>query len=127
MKTLLKTTAICGMLAMVTACGVTYTSPKVKETAAEAAVRVMDITPQSVRVANSQPYTPKSLPAVFYQATGYGSGISSAGAVPPAPYIPNESRGQLELRVPPQLPAQPYRIGVGDVVLLATKQAGNTV
>jgi len=33
----------------------------------------------------------------------------------------------MELRLPPDVPARPYRIGVGDVVLLATKTNGNSV
>ena len=108
------------------ACGVSYNSPSVSQQAGGADVRVVDIDPQTLLVANRAPYTPKSLPEVFYAAAGGGQ-LRGAGALPEEPFLPDERRQPLELRVPPQIPTEPYRIGVGDVLLLATKSAGSTV
>lgn len=108
------------------ACGVSYNSPSVSQQAGGADVRVVDIDPQTLLVANRAPYTPKSLPEVFYAAVGGGQ-LRGAGALPEEPFLPDERRQPLELRVPPQIPTEPYRIGVGDVLLLATKSAGSTV
>lgn len=109
-----------------TGCGITYHSPSVKDAAAGVAVREIPLTAQSVLVANSIPYTPKSLPAAFYQTAGGGT-PRFAGAMPDEPLIPNETPAAIQLRPPPQNLPQPYRIGVGDVVLLATKATGSTV
>lgn len=114
--------------ALVTAgCGITYHSPSVKQAAEGVAVREIPLTAQSVLVANRSSYSPKSLPAAFYQTAGTGGGLRTGGAFPTEPFVPEETRGRLQLRPPPQTLPQTYRIGVGDVVLLATKAAGSTV
>jgi polysaccharide biosynthesis/export protein len=109
-----------------TGCGITYHSPSVKEAAAGVAVREIPLTAQSVLVANRSSYTPKRLPDAFYQTAG-GGALRFGGALPDEPFVPEETPGTLELRPPPQILPGTYRIGVGDVVLLATKSAGSTV
>lgn len=109
-----------------TGCGITYHSPSVKEAAAGVAVREVALTSQSVLVANRSSYTPKRLPDAFYQ-TASGGSLRFGGTLPAEPFIPNERPETLQLRPPPQINPQTYRIGVGDVVLLATKSAGSTV
>ncbi len=101
-------------------CGVIYNSPLVNEREAGDGVQVVPITRQSVPVANRVPYQPRALPAVFSQLTGGGS-PRGAGALPPAPVLPNLEPGSLELRPPPSAESQPYQIGVGDVIQLATR------
>lgn len=113
---------------VVAGCGITYKSPKVTERADGAPVNVVALNAQTVVAANQSPYTPKSLPEVFYAATGYGSGGAvGAGALPAAPYLPTETRQALDFRPPPDAPKEPYRIGVGDVLLLATKTGSSSV
>lgn len=107
-------------------CGITYHSPSVREAAAGVAVREVPLTAQSVLVANQSSYTPKRLPEAFYQTAGGGQ-LRFGGALPSEPFVPEETPGTLQLRPPPQINPQTYRIGVGDVVLLATKSAGSTV
>ena len=53
--------------------------------------------------------------------------MQAVGAVPPPPFIPEERADALELRLPPPASVEPYRIGVGDVLLLATKSAASTL
>jgi polysaccharide export outer membrane protein len=108
------------------ACGVTYTSPSIKEQGAGLDVRVVSLNAQTVLVANRAPYVPRSLPEAFFQTTGVGN-LKSMGAIPQEPYVPGVTRESLELRVPPSVTPPPYRLGVGDVVLLATKSGGSTV
>jgi len=108
------------------ACGVTYHSPSVKQQAQGAEVRVVPLTAQSVLVANRSSYTPRSLPAVFGQVA-YPGQLRGTGAVPDAPVLTENQQVALETRLPPTLTPEPYRIGVGDVLLLATKTAASTV
>lgn len=108
-----------------TGCGVAYISPRVTE--AEGAVQVVPLTADTVRVANGAPYRPKELPAVFFANAGGGSGLRGAGTAP-APSLDRQNRpAAMEMRLPPQVNPGPYEIGVGDVLLLATKTSGNTV
>ncbi|SIT06192.1 polysaccharide export outer membrane protein [Roseivivax lentus] len=107
-------------------CGISYNSPSVSQQSGGTEVRVVDVDPQTVLVANRQSYTPRSLPEIYFRAAG-GSQLRGIDALPPEPFLPDEQRRTLELRIPPDVAPQPYRIGVGDVVLLATKSAGTTV
>ncbi|QFT48699.1 Polysaccharide biosynthesis/export protein (plasmid) [Roseivivax sp. THAF40] len=116
--------ATCAVL--LTGCGISYTSPTVSQQSGGAEVRVVDVDPQTVLVANRARYTPRSLPEIYYQAAG-GSQLRGVDTLPAEPFLPDEQRRALELRIPPDVAPQPYRIGVGDVVLLATKSAGTTV
>ena len=107
-------------------CGVTYTSPSVRSQADDTTVRVVSLTNETVHMANREPYSPRSLPEVFYASTG-GGNLRGVGAMPEAPYVPTETRETLTLRVPPRAVQEPYRIGVGDVVLLAIKEGASTI
>jgi polysaccharide export outer membrane protein len=108
------------------ACGVTYHSPSVKQQSQGAEVRVVPLTAQSVLVANRSAYTPRSLPDVFARVAGPGQ-ARGVGAMPEPPEALKNNRVVLETRLPPAITPEPYRIGVGDVVLLATKSAASTV
>lgn len=119
-------TLVLGTCLVTAGCGVTYTSPTVKSQSAGAEVRVVDLDAQTVLVANREPYTPRALPVAFFQQAGGGQ-LRGAGALPEAPYVPNETRKPLELRIPPTPPVEAYRIGVSDVLLLATKSGGTTI
>ena len=110
------------------ACGLTYHSPSVQEAAGDVAVRIMPITGESVTIANSSPYTPRTLPSAFFQtAAGGGTSVIGSGTLPTPPDVPTEAPGELELRIPPEPPQSPYRIGVGDVLLLAVRDNTTTV
>ncbi len=111
-------------------CGVVYHSPAVRDgvSRADTRVRVQPITAESVLVANRQPYAPRGLPAAFSEVAGAGAAPRGTGIAPPAPAFESPGpRGPVETRLPPETPAEPYRIGVGDVILLATPQTGSTV
>jgi polysaccharide export outer membrane protein len=108
-------------------CGVVYTSPSVKEAVGnEVNVREIKLTPQSVLLANRTPYSPRNLPSEFFTSASAQQG-PGLGAFPRAARAPDESPQSEELRIPPEVPATPYRIGIGDVVLLATKGGGTSV
>lgn len=118
------------VLLALSGCGVVYHSPAVRQgvSQADARVRVEPITAQSVLVANRQPYAPRGLPEAFREVAGVGAAPRASGVAPPAPAFENPgTRGEVETRLPPELPVEPYRIGVGDVILLATPQTGSTV
>lgn len=122
----MKYMTVMSLLLSVSGCGIIYHSPEVREGPVDGGkVRVVDVTPQTVMVANRQPYQPLRLPAAFSPATGSGAfGIESA---PDPVYLPESRPEDLMARLPPTVPMQPYRIGVGDVVILATKSPGSTV
>lgn len=113
-----------GLVAL-TGCGVAYISPRVSES--DGAVRVLPLTGDSVRVANGSPYRPRELPSVFFANAGGGGGLRGAGAAP-APSLDQQNRpAAMQMRLPPPVNPGPYEIGVGDVLLLATKTNANTV
>ncbi|WP_425073961.1 polysaccharide biosynthesis/export family protein [Sagittula sp. S175] len=107
------------------ACGITYNSPSVNKS--DDGVTVVEMSSATVASANNSAYVPKALPAVFFSNAGTGGDAVGAGALPAAPYLPEESRGQLQYRPLPDLAPQNYRIGVGDELLLATRGQASTV
>ena len=108
-------------------CGVSYVSPLVSERSNDG-VTVVDLTRDSVAVANRAPYAPRSLPEAFAQTAGGGGALRGAGALPTAPVVPDLAPGgSLELRLPPPATPGPYRVGVGDLVQLASRLAPDTL
>ncbi|NRB02530.1 MAG: polysaccharide biosynthesis/export family protein [Rhodobacteraceae bacterium] len=106
-------------------CGATYVSPTIGPEAAGAQVQIVALDIASVARANAVPYTPRTLPAVFFANAGTGAGTRVSPDVPDAP-LALPSHPALTFNPPPQLAAAPYRIGVGDVVLLATRRGDGT-
>ena len=112
-------------LSFVTGCGAIYVPSKVSD--ANGKVRVVALNAESVLAANTSVYQPKQLPAVFFQTAG-SAGLAQAARPAPLPTLDRPSRpASLELREPPVVPSAPYEIGVGDVLLLATRDVGNTI
>ncbi|MEY8120432.1 polysaccharide biosynthesis/export family protein [Falsihalocynthiibacter sp. BN13B15] len=111
------------------ACGAVYYAPTVSEgqAASGAKVRLIPVTPETVLVANRSSYTPKSLPSEFFQSAGGGSGLRGAGAVPEPVFQQQDRPAALETRIPPNVPHEPYKIGIEDELLLATPQAGSSI
>ena len=116
---------VCATLSL-SACGSAYISPDVaaKE---DGSVRVVSLTADTITTANKSKYRPKQLPVVFFQNAGGVGSLRGAGALP-EPALQQERRPvALETRIPPEVPRTPYEIGVGDVILLATKSGRGTV
>jgi polysaccharide export outer membrane protein len=124
-RTILKPVLIL-MSLLLSGCGVTYSSPSVKQSSDGPPVTVVALTTESVARANTSKYTPRALPEVFYHVAGNGT-QRGIGVFPESPYVPDERYIRASLSIPPQVEPGKYRIGVGDVVLLATKGAGSTV
>ncbi|WP_174840377.1 polysaccharide biosynthesis/export family protein [Ruegeria sp. HKCCC1038] len=102
-----------------TACGITYTSPRVSNQLDSVAVREVDLTAQTVLLANrSTPYTPRRLPASFYDTAGTGAPVQHLATLPDRPEVPHLTPQALELRAPPPVKPPPYRLGVGDELAL---------
>jgi polysaccharide export outer membrane protein len=119
--------ALAAALIVPAGCGVVYKSPTVSRAAgAGMDVRTLEVTPETVLLANRSPYNPRNLPREFFTVASARQG-PGLGALPNAPEVPDERPGRLQLRLPPELTPSPYRIGVGDVVLLATKENGTSV
>lgn len=113
------------LIATLTACGSAYISPDVPDD--DPNVSVVPLTTAVISQANRSRYTPKSLPREFF-TTVRGTGVLRSAGVLPAPSLERPVRPeQLQVRIPPNPPITPYRIGVGDVVLLATSAASNTI
>jgi polysaccharide export outer membrane protein len=109
-------------------CGVTYNSPKVSQNDTVYDVTVVAMTPSTVAQANTSAYKPKRLPAAFFQTAGAGGSPRGLGSLPRAPKISEQQvPGRLDLRVPPAIEPSAYKIGIGDVILLATRSPGGTV
>lgn len=109
-------------------CGVAYVPSAVRTNEAGQPVNVVMLTAQTVRQANAETrYTPKAIPAEFSMVAGGGSARAAAVALPESPLSDEPRPGAAILRAPPAFVPGPYRIGVGDVVVLATPAAGRTV
>ncbi|MCC1493748.1 polysaccharide biosynthesis/export family protein [Cognatishimia sp. F0-27] len=109
-------------------CGVAYNSPSVNPLDdSDTKVRVVAMTPESVLAANRSSYRPKQLPAVFFQTAGFGSGLQTGGAAPAPVFDPETKPAALQTRMPPAIQPEPYRIGVGDVLVLSIPSGGSTV
>ncbi len=111
--------------ALLNACGIAYISPTVSEH--DQKVRVVPLTPETVLVANRSSYAPRQIPDVFFRNAENRSGLRGPAATPPPSLSEQQRPASLTSRIPPEQNPEPYRIGVGDVVLLATKSAGGTV
>lgn len=109
------------------ACGGVATPVVIEETTSVGSVEILPIDANTVRAANANSYRPRTLPAIFNRTTGYSGSIRGAGALPDPVYDPEVKPGALQTRIPPAYTSGAYRIGVGDVVLLATPSASNTV
>lgn len=120
--------AILASFVLLASCGVTYNSPSVSENGTAFDVEVVAMTPAAVSHANTSAYDPKSLPAAFRQTSGAGGTPRGLDSLPRAPKVPREALpGTLELRQPPAVEQAAYKIGIGDVILLATRSPGGTV
>lgn len=117
-----------GLSALLSGCGAVYVSPSVSEQTDGAKVRVVPLNPESVLIANRSSYRPQQLPAVFFQNAGGASGSArGVGVLPEPAFGPQGRPAGIEMRLPPPSNPGAYEIGVGDVLVLATPQAGNTV
>lgn len=109
-------------------CDVVYNSPAVLEGTTDAAkIRVLPVTAENVLLANRSVYRPQTLPAIFSQTSGGVGAARGAGALPEPAFEPQTRPAALQTRIPPAPAPEAYRIGTGDVLLLATPQAGSTV
>ncbi len=116
--------AVLGLVSLA-ACGAIYNSSDVPTNDPNVLIVAMDS--GTVSSANRSKYRPKQLPDVFFQNAGGARGMRGLG-VTPEPSLDRQQRpGQMTTRIPPDVPNRPYRIGVGDVLLLATKSGGSTV
>jgi len=112
-------------LATLAGCGSAYISPKVTDV--DGKVRIVALNNQTVLAANRSTYRPKQIPNVFFQNVGSGGSGRGAGAVPAPTLNPQSPPNALALRVPNDPPRSSYDIGIGDVLLLATRGGGSTV
>jgi polysaccharide biosynthesis/export protein len=105
-------------------CGVVYTSPYVRKTdTAEAKIgniNIVELTADSVRQANLSHYTPRKLPKAYSSVSRFSTGKVDVSGIPDAILSPQPKPRQSKLSLPPNGSIKPYRIGVTDVLLLAT-------
>ena len=112
-------------------CGVVYTVPGVYEGASysnaygtDYDLEVVPMTYETAAAANLEPYVPPRLPAA-YQPEALQGAVASSTVAPDlsAVLLETAPRGARPERIvqglPPQGRPEPYRIGVGDVVLLS--------
>jgi polysaccharide export outer membrane protein len=110
---------------MLSACGVAYNSSKVPDD--DKNVVVVPLNVATAEQANRSKYRPRQLPKAFFQNAGGARGMRGIGTTP-EPVVDAQNRPtSLAMRVPPSAPDAPYHIGIGDVLILATKNSGSTV
>ncbi|SHF37186.1 polysaccharide export outer membrane protein [Ruegeria intermedia] len=128
MKMMKKMLPLVGVL-LLASCGVVYHSSTISEGETEtvASVRVVPVTAETVQTANRSTYVPRKLPAAFFATTGSVRGPRVEQAQIEPAFLPERRPNSLETRIPPEVPRQPYKIGVGDKLLLATPSATTSV
>jgi len=105
---------------LLSGCGAAYISSDVIRS--DANLRVIELTAETVAIANSAHFAPQNLPSAFSSIAGAGGQPRGSGPLPDAVFQPEDRPGALEMRIPPAANPGPYRIGTGDVLLLATPQ-----
>ena len=118
--------ALAPIILALSGCGVIYTSPAVRERIYERPVKVIELTPEVVAEANASPYTPLNLPAALYEIASSEDDLGQ-GKLPPGPFIPDVAFEELNFKTLPDAEHELYRIGIGDVLLLATRVRAETV
>ena len=113
-------------LAALSGCGSAYVSSEIAGAAGSDDLQVVVLSPAAVAQANRSPYQPQTLPAAFSRIAGGGGTGVGAGRLPDPVFDPQSRPGALETRVPPSPNVGAYRIGVGDVLLLATPRGEST-
>lgn len=121
----MKTLVAIAVSLLLSGCGAAYISSKVKDD--DGNVRIVPLTSETVLTANQSTYQPRPLPAAFFATAGGPSAGRGIGATPPASLEAEQRPAALTLNAPRQVAAQPYTIGVGDVLLLATRGNASTV
>jgi polysaccharide export outer membrane protein len=107
-------------LLALSACGAIYTSPSV--IGASENIRVVEISPQSITHANTTPYVPKQLPDAFNQT----SLSIQEMPIDTFPYLENKRNKNFQINLPMNAKPNPYKLGVSDVVLVATPTTEST-
>lgn len=110
------------VLLSLSGCGTVYHTTTVRESQS-ANVRVVALTPETVLEANRSTYDPQQLPQAFSLLASAAGQSPGSGSLPAAIHDPEIRPAAIEARLPETLQPQPYRIGVGDVVLLSTPQS----
>jgi polysaccharide export outer membrane protein len=109
-----------GIFLILSTCGAIYTSPAVNRTSDN--INVVKLTSRSVITANLTPYAPKQLPDVFNQA-------SALDFPSPTGRVKNQtvqSDQPQTFSIPASIKPGPYRLGISDVVFLATPNPETT-
>ncbi|MBY4893386.1 polysaccharide biosynthesis/export family protein [Rhodobacteraceae bacterium N5(2021)] len=123
----LRNALACMFVIVLGACGSAYVSPDVSGFGGDDGVQVVDLSPAVVTHANRSAYQPQDLPAAFSRIAGGTTGPRGAARLPDPVFDAQARPGAVELRVPPAVNPGSYRIGVGDVLLLATPRGESTV
>lgn len=113
------------MFAFLSACNAIYVAPDVPRN--DEHVVVVPVSTQTISTYNRSAYTPKSLPSVFFQSAGNTGTLRGIGTLPEASLLQEQRPSVLKSNIPIEPRVGAYRIGVGDVVLLATKSNRNSV
>jgi polysaccharide export outer membrane protein len=136
----LRTRVACAsMLIALTGCGVVYTVPAVSEQSTAGAtyktdydVEIVPLTYETAAGANLEPYIPARLPLAFQPDAADTLRLTSV-ATSNLPSLPQPTArkmtrpGPVADKLPPTVTPGNYRIGVGDVLLLAVSEQATSL
>lgn len=113
---------------LLSGCGLIYHSPTVNSGGSGTEkVRVIGLTSETVLAANRSPLQPRTLPSIFNMTAPAGGTLQVPGTLPEPVFDQPLRPGAVNTRLPPPVQAPPYRIGIGDVLLLATPQGSSSI
>lgn len=119
---MLKRLPLLALALWLSGCGAFYISPGID--ADSEAVQVVALSAESVQTANNIPYRPMQVPDAFFRSAGVSGRMNEPEPAPTPGLRPAMAQTLVAATPPPDLPGGPYRIGIGDVVVLATRTAG---
>ncbi len=122
----MKKALLLGVFLSLSGCGLAYISPDVRQDG-PLDVKVVELSPATVRRANASPYTPRSLPAAFYNVAGAAGRPAGGGALPAPVFSAQPPAEVVKAILPPPAKPGPYRIGVSDVITLTTRSSDASV
>ncbi|MBV7411063.1 polysaccharide biosynthesis/export family protein [Maritimibacter sp. DP1N21-5] len=124
---MVRSALLTGVLLLLASCGALTSPVVVEETTAVGEVVILTMDANTIRAANATGYEPRTLPAIFSRTAGVAGVGVGVGALPPGAYDPEDRPEALTTRLPPAYAPGPYRLGVGDVLLLATPSGIGTM
>lgn len=125
-KNFAKGVLLINILLTLSGCDIAYQSSEVRDDG-NANIRVVKVTPETIKDANSSPYEPLKLPEIFSSMNESDGQFKDFSALSGLAIDPEEYSVVINNGFPEPSQQQPYLIGVGDVIMMITPDVTSIV